>query len=108
MGNRMQTVAEAGGELRRDESPAHKPIPELKSEQTEQSMSDTLPAAIDRLIPGSRYSQQPHLMGTALLSGKPICVHWTRRAYAALLERDNPLYVEMKLTLACLAKKEVS
>lgn len=46
-------------------------------------------------------------MGAALLSGKPIRVHWTRRAYAALVERETPLYVEMKLTLACLAKKEV-
>jgi hypothetical protein len=70
-------------------------------------MSKTPPATIDCPVPSNRYSRQQHLNGTALLSGKPISVRWTRRAYTALLEREIPLYVEMKLTLACLAKKEV-
>jgi hypothetical protein len=106
MPSRMQIEAETN-EPARDDSLAYESRPEPESEQTERPMSKTLPAAIDRLVPGSRYSQRPHLVGTALLSGKSISVRWTRRAYAALRERDTPLYVEMKLTLACLAKKEV-
>ena len=70
-------------------------------------MSRTPPASVNHLLARKRHAQQRTQQETALLSGRPISVRWTRRAYAALQARATPLYVEMRLTLACLPKKQV-
>jgi len=70
-------------------------------------MSKAPPASVPLQRFLGKHLGSEELEETAILEGKPIRVRWTPRARKALSTRTTPLYVEMKLTLACLPKKEV-
>lgn len=71
------------------------------------NLSNSYFAIPNLLLPLERWANRYCYHQFVMLEGRRIEVSWTKRAEKALMQRQQPLLVEMQLYFSCVVKKRV-